>query len=259
VGVEVEACAQCYSLRSVTGGGCADRCHALVSVGCAGQPGPVRVSVSLRTLARRTRRSGGGGCPASPGRRTCCVSPGGSGLGPVPAGLRRGRCDDRARFESFDHCADGHGAAGAVGHGFGLVGEAAGGDASPRALVAVALPAAGGAGGPFPAGCGGPVGGLAVPQLNQAPRAVLRGVPGRDRDHHDAHLGSEVPYPVHDPAAHRLRHAGVQGAAHALGFHRPQVFQVDDARPGRDGLVHSPPCGSPRQRLVAVRPARGHS
>lgn len=95
--VQVETCAQRRPARPVR---CADRRHALVPVGRTRQPGPVRVSVSLRTLARRTRGPDGGGCPASPGRGACCLLPGGSGLGPIrPAGLGRGG-DDRARTAS---------------------------------------------------------------------------------------------------------------------------------------------------------------
>jgi hypothetical protein len=174
VGVEMESSAQCCPAYLMVPAG---RRHALVPVGCAGQPGPARVSVSLRTLARRTCGSGGGGCPASPGRGACGAAPGGAGLGPVPAGLCGGRFDHGLGFEFVHHAADDHGAAGAVGHGLGLVGEAAGGDALPRPRVAVALPATLGVGadGPFPARCGGPVGGLAVAQRDQTAGTVPGG------------------------------------------------------------------------------------
>lgn len=255
MGVQVEARAQCCSSRPVSArGGCADRCHALVPVGCAGQPGPVRVSVSLRTLACRTCGSGGGGCPASPGRRTCGSRPGGAGLGPVvPAGLVGSRCDDCAGFELVHHRADHHRAAGAVSDGLGLVGEAACGDTPPGALVAVALPPAAGAEGPFPSGCGGPVGGFAVPQRGEALGAVLGGVARRDGDDSDPRFGGEVAHVVHDLSAHLLGEAGVHGAAHASGFHRPQVFDVDHRGRGGDGLIHCPACGSPREGVVEVR------
>lgn len=84
--MQVEARAQrCPSRLVPTRGGCADRRHALVPVGCAGQPHPARWCVSLRTLSRRAAGAGGGGCSASPGRGACGAVPGGSGLGPVPA------------------------------------------------------------------------------------------------------------------------------------------------------------------------------
>ncbi|SFN71359.1 hypothetical protein SAMN04487980_102939 [Streptomyces sp. cf124] len=257
--MQVETRAQCCSSWPVSADGCDGRRHALVPVGCAGQPSAVRVGVSLRTLARRARGVGGGGCPASPGRRTCWVSPGGSGLGPVrPAGLRRGG-DDSARFELVDHGADGHGPAGVVGDGLALVGQAACGDTPPRALVAVALPAAGVADGPLPAGCGGPVGGPAVPQHLQALRAVPGGAPRRDGDHGDARLGGQVPYPVHDLPAHGLGEPGVHSAAHAPGLHRAEVFDVDHGRRGGDGQVDGPACGPRRPHRRPARPHRRRS
>jgi len=185
MGVQVEPCAQCCSSRLVPPGGCAGRRHALVPVGCAWQRGPVRVSVSLRTLARRAAQPGGGGCPASPGHRTWWLVQGGPGLGPVPADRAGARGDDCPGFAAVLYGADDHGPAGAVRDGRRLVGEAACRDALPGARVAVALVAAGAADGPFPAGCRGPVGGFAVLQRLEALRAVSRGVPRRHGDHGD--------------------------------------------------------------------------
>jgi hypothetical protein len=125
VGVEVESRAQGCPAWPVAGGGCADRCHVLVPVGCAGQPGPVRGCVSLRTLARRALRAGGGGCPASPGRGACWPVPGRSGLGPVAAADGGGRGDHGCGFELVHDGADGHGCAGTVDDGRGLMGQAA--------------------------------------------------------------------------------------------------------------------------------------
>src|SRR5437879_5251748 len=163
----MESRAQCCSAWPVGGGGCADRRHALVPVGCTGQPGPARCCVSLRTLARRAVGPGGGGCPASPGRGACGLSPGGTGLGPVaPVGLFGSWCDDRACFEVVDHGRDDHLSGGTIRDGLRLVGQAACRDTAPRPVVAVALPAAAvtvGADGPFPAHGGGPVGCFAVP------------------------------------------------------------------------------------------------
>src|SRR6476646_82955 len=177
--VEMESRAECCSAWPVAGGGCAHRGHALVPVGCAGEPGPVRWCVSLRTLADATRRPYRGGNLTSPGHEVVGSRLGGAGLRPVrPAGLRGGR-DDGLGFHRVHHRADRHGAAGAVHDGLGLVGEAACGDTPPGAMVAVALPTTvtAGAGGPLPARHGGPVRCLAVPERCEAVRAVLRSIP----------------------------------------------------------------------------------
>jgi hypothetical protein len=68
-------------------------------------------------------------------------------------------------------------------------------------------------------------------------------------------LGGDVPEPFGDLAADCLRQAGVERAVHAAGFHRPQVLDVDDARPGREGLVGRPSRGGPGERVVQARPA----
>jgi len=58
VGVPVEACAECRPACPVraSGGFRAGRAHALVPAGCAGQQGPGRSRVSLRTLAAAAMR-----------------------------------------------------------------------------------------------------------------------------------------------------------------------------------------------------------
>lgn len=258
MGVEMESSAQrCPSLLV----GVLDRrVHTLVPVGCARQAVPGRVSVSLRTLARRPRRTGGRGCPASPGRGACCSRPGGAGLRPIPApaGLG-GRADDGFGFESVDHRADHQRPGSAVRNGLGLVCEAAGCDTPPSAVITVALPAAFlvGADRPLPARRGAAVRCLAVPQRGEAGRAVLGGVPRRHGHHGDADFGGEVPHAVDDLSAHLLGHAGVVGAAHAECFHRAEVFNMDHRRSGHDGLIDSPTGGGPCHRVVEVGAAAG--
>ncbi|MGI5144579.1 MULTISPECIES: hypothetical protein [unclassified Streptomyces] len=58
-----------------------------------------------------------------------------------------------------------------------------------------------------------------------------------------------MPHAVGDLSAGLLGQAGVQGAAHAPGFHRPQILDIDHRGPGRDGLVDGPPGSSPRKRV----------
>ncbi len=253
--MQVEARASRRASWPVPVGGCADRRHALVPVGCSGQRSPARWCVSLRTPARRSRGSGGGGCPASPGRWACGRAPGRSVLGPVlPAGLYSGPVDHGDGFEFVDHRADGHGPGGAVGDGLGLMGQATCGDTLPGSGVAIALPAAAGAGaqGPLPAGCGGAVGGLAVAQRGEAAGAVPGGATRGDGDDGDAHLGGQVPHPFHDPPAYLLGEARVEGAAHAAGLHRPEVLDVDHARVDAEGLVDCHGAGLQPRRRSAI-------
>jgi len=70
VGVPVEARAECRPACpvGVPFGFRAGRAHALVPGCCAGQRGPGRSRVSLRTLAAAPSRAWRGGCRASPGR-----------------------------------------------------------------------------------------------------------------------------------------------------------------------------------------------
>ncbi|MER6202429.1 hypothetical protein ABT234_34305 [Streptomyces sp. NPDC001586] len=86
-------------------------------------------------------------------------------------------------------------------------------------------------------------------------RAVPGGVPGRDDDDGYACLSGQISHALHDPPPYLLGHARVDRAAHATRFHRAEVFDVDDARPGGDGLVDRPSGGSTRQCIVEVGPA----
>lgn len=253
----MESRAECCSAWPVAGGGCADRGHILVPVGCTGQPPPVRWCVSLRTLAGTARGPYRGGNLTSPGHEVVGSRPSRAGLRPIrPAGLQGGG-DDGLGLHRVHHCADHHGAAGPVHDGLGLVGEAACADPLPGSLVAVALPATvtAGADGPLPARSGGPVGCFAVPERCEAVRAVLRGIPRRHCHDRNAGLGCQVPHTVGDLTAHGLGHARVLGAAHASSFHRPKVLQIDDRGPHCSGLIDCPAGSSPRQRVVEVGPA----
>jgi hypothetical protein len=187
VGVEVESCAECCSAGPVAGPGADRVMPALVPGGCAGQS-PARGGGSLRTPAGPARGPFRGGCPASPGRGAWGLAPGRSGLGPVRPGGLGVIGDDRGGLETVDDRRDGHLAAGAVGERRGLVGEAAGGDALPGPVVAVALPSATGvrADGPLPARPGGPVRCGAVAQRGEAAGAVPGGVRGGHGDDGDA-------------------------------------------------------------------------
>jgi hypothetical protein len=224
MGVQVESGAKRRPACPMpAGGNPAGRRHALVPARCAGQREPGRCSVSLRTLAAMSGRSWRGGCRASPGRAAWGASPGcRTGLRAVLPGRVRG--DDSSGFQFVIDGADGHCRADPAGGGLGLVGKAAGGDPLPRSGVAVSLPSALRASRPLPSWRHRRVRGLAVPQHRQAARAAPRRASRRDGHDGDALLGCDVPDPVHDPPAHRLREAGVHGAAHAPRFKRAEVL-----------------------------------
>jgi hypothetical protein len=67
--------------------------------------------------------------------------------------------------------------------------------------------------------------------------------------------GGDVPQVFGDLAADGLGQAGVEGAAHPAGLHRPQVLDVDHSRPGGEGLVGCPAGGGPGEGVVQARPA----
>jgi hypothetical protein len=66
--------------------------------------------------------------------------------------------------------------------------------------------------------------------------------------------GRDVPHPFQDPAAYCLGQARVEGLAHAAGFQRAEVFDVDHGRAGRQGLVDGPPGGRHGEGIVEVHP-----
>ncbi|MGW5255277.1 hypothetical protein ACWERW_20020 [Streptomyces sp. NPDC004012] len=98
-----------------------------------------------------------------------------------------------------------------------------------------------------------------MPERHEAARAVFRGVRRGHGDNRDAGFRGKVPHALDDGAADLLGQAGVEAAAHAFGFHRSQVLDVDGRRTRTDRLVDGPPCRRDCKGVVEARPARAHT